>query len=162
MFKKLRYFDGQILSAGDFREEQAYHLEKRRLHNRLLHGAGIVRGLSVAMEPGVPDSVVVSAGFAIDPLGNEILVDSPVCLRIEHCSAATCFVELRYKEVPTDPVPSPGGVEFSRILESFSMDVVPPGPHDRGQALRLARLLHENGSWRVDHLYTPPGLHACR
>src|SRR5947207_1586639 len=46
-FSRLRYFHGQPLSALDLRREQAYHLEKARLHNRLLHGWGIACGLDV-------------------------------------------------------------------------------------------------------------------
>src|SRR4051794_12506721 len=86
-FSRLRYFHGQPLSALDLRREQAYHLDKARLRNRLLHGWGVVCGLEVETvpdqrkdpcegEPGAP-VVVVSPGAAIDCRGREIVVRRP-------------------------------------------------------------------------------------
>ena len=48
---RLRYFHGRGLSALDLRREQTFHLEKHRLHNRLLHGWGIVCGLDIGVVP---------------------------------------------------------------------------------------------------------------
>jgi hypothetical protein len=39
-FKRNNYFSGKLLSEKDFRDEQEYNKEKRKLHNRLLHGWG--------------------------------------------------------------------------------------------------------------------------
>ena len=50
-FERLSFFMGQHLSAQDFRTEQAYFREKLRLHNRCLHGWGIVCGLGVEPLP---------------------------------------------------------------------------------------------------------------
>lgn len=47
-FERLNYFFGQMLSAADFRTEQSYFREKLKLHNRCLHGYGVVCGLEVA------------------------------------------------------------------------------------------------------------------
>ena len=49
--KRLNYFYGQLLGARDFQTEQEYFREKLRLHNRCLHGYGVVCGLEVAPEP---------------------------------------------------------------------------------------------------------------
>lgn len=46
-FERLNYFYGQMLGAADFRSEQAYFREKLKLHNRCLHGYGVVCGLEV-------------------------------------------------------------------------------------------------------------------
>ena len=46
-FDRLNYFYGQMLSAQDFKSEQQYFREKLKLHNRCLHGYGVVCGLSV-------------------------------------------------------------------------------------------------------------------
>ncbi len=72
---RVRYFDGQLLTAQDFHDEQQYHLEKQRLHNRLLHGAGIVTGLEVGGVEGT--TVQVSPGLAFDSHGREIIVPDP-------------------------------------------------------------------------------------
>jgi hypothetical protein len=46
-FRRLRYLYGQLLGVADFQAEQSYHREKLRLHNRCLHGYGVVCGLLV-------------------------------------------------------------------------------------------------------------------
>ena len=51
MMKRVRYFPGQLLSAADFETEQSYLRAKRRLHNRWLHGWGVVGGLTVSVGP---------------------------------------------------------------------------------------------------------------
>ena len=70
MLERVRFFAGQLLTAEDFEPEQNYFREKRRLHNRMLHGSGVCKGLGVSMDDGQRDTVLVSPGFAIDGLGN--------------------------------------------------------------------------------------------
>ena len=53
-FTRLKYFYGQMLSAQDFQKEQDYFREKLKLHNRCLHGYGVVCGLRVTPEPFDP------------------------------------------------------------------------------------------------------------
>ena len=82
--KRLRYFLGQMLSAGDFQGEQQYFVEKLRLRNRCLHGYGVACGLLVSPVPSadpcstVSDSrqprVTLGPGVAVDCLGNEIVI----------------------------------------------------------------------------------------
>jgi hypothetical protein len=50
-FTRLQYFYGQVLSAQDFQKEQDYFREKLKLHNRCLHGYGVVCGLKINPEP---------------------------------------------------------------------------------------------------------------
>jgi hypothetical protein len=49
-FDRLQYFYGQLLGARDFQLEQAYFREKLKLHNRCLHGYGVVCGLHVTAD----------------------------------------------------------------------------------------------------------------
>ena len=42
-----RYFDGQLLTQAELTCDQAYVMAKNRLHNRYLHGWGVVCGLRV-------------------------------------------------------------------------------------------------------------------
>jgi len=56
-FDRLRYFYGQMLHARDLQVEQAYFREKLKLHNRCLHGWGVVCGLEVTPPPLDPDCV---------------------------------------------------------------------------------------------------------
>jgi hypothetical protein len=50
-FERLSYFYGQLLGVQDFRTEQSYFREKLRLHNRCLHGYGVVCGLHLSPVP---------------------------------------------------------------------------------------------------------------
>jgi len=54
-FERVKYFFGQLLGVREFQSEQSYFLEKHRLHNRYLHGYGVVCGLEVKRVPPPPD-----------------------------------------------------------------------------------------------------------
>jgi len=71
-----RYFCGQLLTEEDLNAEQRYQKEKNRLHNRFLHGWGVVCGLKVTCHPKCSSkgNVLVEKGYAIDCCGNDILV----------------------------------------------------------------------------------------
>lgn len=81
-----RFFTGKFMTARDFQGEQDYFLSRHRLHNRLLHGWGIVCGLEVEYHPdrlaGPPRNqsdcakrwVRVRPGIAIDCCGRELVV----------------------------------------------------------------------------------------
>src|SRR5438876_3868305 len=92
MPQRMRFFSGQLLTAKDFETEQMYQIEMRRLHNRSLHGAGIVDGLRVSAEDSQSGAVVVvSPGLALDGLGREIVVDCPARLNVGVCGTEACF-----------------------------------------------------------------------
>jgi len=68
-----RYFSGQLLSDADLTSEQQYMLAKNRLHNRYLHGWGVVCGLQVVCN-NCTGMLTIMPGYAIDPCGNDIVV----------------------------------------------------------------------------------------
>lgn len=73
-----RYYTGKFMTARDFENEQQYVLSRRRLHNRLLHGWGIVCGLRVLRHPNAECAerwVVVRAGIALDCCGRELVLN---------------------------------------------------------------------------------------
>ncbi len=123
-FNRLNYFHGRALGALDLRREQAYHLDKDRLRNRLLHGWGIVCGLEVTVAEKTPCDpaddapnatvVVVHPGAAIDCRGNEIVVRnpreivlndllSPADLKAASDGHPSVYLTLAYHEQPIDP-----------------------------------------------------------
>lgn len=75
--ERMKYFTGRYLTARDFRDEQDYHLTHRYLHNRMMHGWGVVCGLHVYEHPNPAcrdDRVKVNSGMAVDCCGREIVV----------------------------------------------------------------------------------------
>ena len=68
-----RFFAGQLLTEAELNSDQQYVLAKNRLHNRYLHGPGVVAGLQVECDD-CEGWVTVNPGFAIDPCGNDIVV----------------------------------------------------------------------------------------
>jgi hypothetical protein len=71
--ERTRYFSGQLLTEADLNNEQSYWLAKSRLHNRYLHGWGVVCGMQVVCSE-CDGWVTVKPGYAIDPCGNDIIV----------------------------------------------------------------------------------------
>lgn len=77
--KRNRYYTGKYMTARDFRDEQDYFLSHHRLHNRLMHGWGVLYGLQVTPHPGdCPAHVVVTPGIAIDCCGRELILRKPL------------------------------------------------------------------------------------
>lgn len=161
--KRVAWFEGKLLSAADFVDEQSYFRERLRRRNLLLHGAGIVSGLEVSLAPPAGPGgpfVVVEPGFAFDPLGEEIEVCRQVTMPLPP-RGLSLSVQLRFVERPADPVPAPlspgpastGGSVPSRIEESFAIDLTAAARED---ALSIARLAFRRGRWQLDRRFKPP------
>lgn len=101
--KRLNYYNSQFLVDRDFNDEQLYHKQMRRLHNRALHTWGIVEGLQVERVQN-ESKVTVSPGIAIDRLGQEVvLAKRSDALGLDEFGAnAQVYVTIRYRDV-TDP-----------------------------------------------------------
>src|SRR5258705_6316983 len=76
--KRHNYAYGMILGVEDFKQEQSYFIDRMKLHNRMLHSYGTVVGLEVSSAEDTAKSILVKAGMAIDPEGNEIMLPSAV------------------------------------------------------------------------------------
>ena len=79
-FERNRYYYGMLLSVEDLNAEQKYMNDKRRLLNRLIHGAGVVSGLNVVKID--ERTISVENGLALDNTGREILVDLPITRKL--------------------------------------------------------------------------------
>ena len=149
-FRRTRYFHGMLLDDKDFRAEQNYHAGKRRLLNRLLHGSGIVCGLTACWNKKT-EKIDVSSGLALDCCGNEIWVNHKLEISLSQlkqmattasgkdpCNQAGQQEEkgyhlvICYKEADTDPVavylPGAGcddrACEHSRTKEGYCFKLV--------------------------------------
>ena len=84
-----RFFAGQLLSEQDLNRLDHYITEKHKLHNRHLHGAGVVCGLEVKCAPCDSEFVTVTSGYALSPCGEDIVVCKAdtvnICELINRC-----------------------------------------------------------------------------
>jgi len=80
-FKRINFFEGFFTTDEDWNSAEAYHLEKRRLHNRVLHTPGVVPvesgGLKVQARGRGDLSFEVAPGYGIDGRGNEMVLRDP-------------------------------------------------------------------------------------
>jgi hypothetical protein len=120
-----RYFLGQVIGVDDLAQEQLYHREKARRHNRMLHGWGIVHGLEVHQGTPGTSEVRISPGYALDRRGEEIVVSRAVTIDLSsHAAGQTLYVAVRHDERPERPVPTPHGKEYTRIRDTFAVEVL--------------------------------------
>jgi len=163
-FRRLNYFTGRLLTADDFQLEQSYHIEHRKLHNRMIHGWGVVSGLDVSTSGS---DVHVSPGLALDCEGNEVLVHSEIVSPIGQQTSTSLFVALAYTEKLINPSPIAG--DFNDVEEGADLQLLTTNSnechrHSRGRwlscgkkhAVTIARLRKTAMGWRVDRRYRPP------
>lgn len=100
-----RFFDGQFLVDYDFIQEQAYHVDRQRNHNRTLHISGVAGGLQV--NGGAGYQVTVTAGTAIDQNGRQIVLKADCTLDVRELglsdtptAGATGYLHLAYNQMP--------------------------------------------------------------
>jgi hypothetical protein len=87
-----RYFTGKHMRARDFAADTRYLLDRHRLHNRLLHGWGIVCGLGVRHHPDDDcrdDWIEIEPGLAIDCYGREIVLTEKMRWKLASGSASS-------------------------------------------------------------------------
>ncbi|HEX7582192.1 MAG TPA: Ig-like domain-containing protein [Gaiellaceae bacterium] len=109
-----RYFYGKLLDEYHLELEQSYFLDARRLLNRLTVGFGVVCGLGVSV---TANGLVIAPGVAIDGLGREIVVPTPIRVADPTQLTDDCgkpggkatlpevTLCLAYHECETEPVP---------------------------------------------------------
>jgi hypothetical protein len=103
--KRPHYFRSQYLELRDFDDEQTFHLEMLRRHNRGLHGWGVVRdGLQITTSSD-KTGLLITPGSAIDNLGREIVLDGAAVLYFQNndqqlkWNPATSAYEVSSKDV---------------------------------------------------------------
>jgi len=140
-FERNRYFYGKLLTVRDFESEQKYFNDKRRLLNRLLFGSGIVAGMQVV---AVDDkTITVEMGVSIDYIGREIVIPTPVTLKLSMIDGFTnneykknVYLYVAYDEKGREPVHSVGNStvrgeetsEYNRFLESYRLFIKEEAP----------------------------------
>jgi hypothetical protein len=145
IIKRLHYFNGQFLEESDFNDEQAYHLDRQRRHNRLLHTPGIAEGLTVTGNAGAGE-VNVGMGTALDGQGRMLVLANGQNLVLNNVAGQTVFVVLSYEEVGTDPATVGNQGEATRWEERPKLELVAQGSAPpESTHIRLARVVVTGG-----------------
>ncbi len=129
-FKRMNFFTGFFTTEEDWNQGQAYHLEKRKLHNRGLHTPGILRvlqgpanNLAVSALGGL--TVHVSPGAALDREGNLIVLAEPRTKLVPPDSPGTVYLAIQFAKTKTDweeNVEDPDFIGPKRITEAPLID----------------------------------------
>lgn len=134
-FERNNYFYGKLLSVDDFRLEQKYGNDKRRMMNRFLYGTGVVTGMNVV---AVDDTnLLVENGLALDDFGREIVIDEPVVRSLHMLEGFSDYEEdhdtgylylcVAYEEEETEAVHSishsgaKSGAAHNKIREGYRL-----------------------------------------
>ena len=173
-FVRNNSFGGKLLTPEDLELEQNYFRSKLKLHNRALHGFGIVTGLEVRLSQR-RNELQVTPGLALDCAGNEILVPQPLVHSLPAvASESAMFLTIHYHEIETDPTPaldSDDRCQFMHIAETFRLSFETQNPHQlhrhvrgRWQAcgeahgLAIARIRMGAEQWRLDRRLRRPSV----
>src|SRR5437763_11747920 len=153
-FKRINFFEGFFTTDEDWNAAEAYHVEKRRLHNRVLHTPGVVPvegGGRKGQARGRGDpSFEVAPGYGSDGGGNELVLRDPAVKVIEPDKLKlpqTVYVAMKYFEEPTDFIAYKENPRFKghrRIEEKVKIDVMAREP-DGVESIELGRVRLEEG-----------------
>ncbi len=163
---RLHYFDGRLVTAADFRAAQNYQREKLWLHNRMLHGYGIVAGLEVAMQASADGvaQIEIAPGYALDGYGRELIVPDALSITVGR-DRRDFVVFLKYAEQAdlSSALPMPDGesqvtqfIETAQVLFEAPTERLTPPPARADFAIPLARLRKPHQQWQHDRDFRPP------
>lgn len=157
-FKRINFFKGFLTTEHDWNDAERYHLEKRKLHNRLCHAPGIIPGysgeLKVTARARGDLSFEVQPGYALDGQGNDLVLWETQIKTIipeEYKLPQTLYVVLRFVEELSDFIAYKENLEYKghrRVLESCKVEISQTSP-DIKQEVELARILLEKGATRI-------------
>jgi hypothetical protein len=138
--KRLNYFNHQFLVDTDFRDEQDYHVEMRRRHNRYMHGWGVAEGLLV--ERNGERQILVTPGMAIDRDGREMILLEARALNVAPLErAGHVYAVVSYREEGAGQQSDGGQLpNYTRMVEMAVISITHHHPPSDGTAVALARI----------------------
>ena len=157
-YKRINFFKGFLTTEKDWNDAEAYHIEKRRLHNKVCHSPGVVLGyggdLRVVARARGDLSVEVQSGVAIDGAGNDLVLWDAAIKNInpeEYRLPQTIYVVLRFAEELTDFVAYKENLEYKghrRVQEQARIELSQTEP-DIHREVEIARIYLEKGATRI-------------
>nr|MDZ8124263.1 hypothetical protein [Nostoc sp. CmiVER01] len=147
--KRLRYFNGQFLNNYDFTDEQKYHIDRQRRHNRLLHTPGIAEGLEIIAECN-SYHIEVLPGTAVDQQGRQIVLATKQVKSLKIFGCGKVYVVISYHQEPSD-IATVGARDETRWHESPKIEILEDGDEiEKGDRIPLACLVLGDGG-KIEH-----------
>lgn len=157
-YKRINFFKGFLTTEKDWNDAEQYHIDKRRLHNRVLHSPGVVYGAGGEMRVVARNrgdlSVEIQSGYAIDGAGNDLVLWDAAIKNFnpeEFRLPQTIYVVLRFYEELSDFIAYKENLEYKghrRVLESARVELSQTEP-DISREVELARIYLEKGATRI-------------
>ena len=157
-FKRINFFRGFMTTEKDWNDAEQYHIEKRKLHNRVMHAPGVVPhhlgGFKVSARGKGELSVEIAPGYAIDGAGNDVLLPETEIKPInpgDFKLPNTVYVVAKYIEEFTDFIAYKENLEFKghrRVAERCRIDVEVIEP-DINKEIEICRIYMEPGVRRI-------------
>ncbi len=157
-FKRINFFKGFLTTEHDWNDAERYHIDKRRLHNRLMHAPGVVFGytgdLKVVARARGDLSVEIQPGYAVDGQGRDLMLwDAEIKTLVleEYKLPQTVYIVLRYYEQETDFIAYKENAAYKghrRILEGCKVEISQTSPDIR-EEIELGRILLDRNATRI-------------
>jgi hypothetical protein len=157
-FKRINFFKGFLTTEKDWNEAEKYHIDKRKLHNRMLHSPGVAMGYGGEMRVQARArgdlSVEIQSGYAIDGQGHDLLLFDAAIKNVnteEFRLPQTIYIVARYYEELTDFIAYKENLEYKghrRVLEGVKIELSQTEP-DLTREVELARIYLEKGANRI-------------
>ncbi len=143
--RRLNPFEGLCLTSQDLLDEQTYHRRSLQLHNRHLHGYGVVHGLQVELNTKKKGYLAtIQSGFGITRDGAGINVPMNMECMLDKPSADGLYVLwliLLEQEDESDlrQIFDTAQQSSARIVEQVAVKLVPEG-EDYSNGVQLRRI----------------------
>ncbi len=157
-FKRINFFKGFLTTEHDWNDAEKYHVEKRKLHNRLLHAPGVAMGymgdMRVVARARGDLAMEIQPGYAIDGAGNDLILWDAQIKNIvaeEYRLPQTIFVVIRFVEELSDFIAYKENLEYKghrRVHEQARVELSQTQP-DITKEVELARIYLEKGAQRI-------------
>jgi len=150
-YMRLNHFHGLRLESQDFQVGEDYHCNKKKLHNKVFHGFGVVQGymdgLQILARKRGDLSVEVAPGYAIDGEGNDIFLHETEVKSVDPGKFKlpnTVYFVLKYVDEPTEFVVNAANPKYKghkRVLETSKIEITATEPMaDEGVELARVKL----------------------
>ena len=157
-FKRINFFKGFLTTEHDWNDAERYHIEKRRMHSRLMHAPGVVFGyggdLKVVARARGDLSVEIQPGYAVDGQGRDLMLWEAEIKNLvleEYKLPQTIYIVLRFYEQETDFIAYKENAAYKghrRILEGCKVEISQTAPDIR-EEIELGRILLDRNATRI-------------